>query len=144
MHLKSNILFALSYIHAIRHIIWTLRSEKGHDNENVKKGKDVWNNNSARAAHFFVHFLAVTARLRRENAWFHVLWWTQTGRRRNFPSLSELENGYWEFNSGEFAYIWQRKWVELIPMKIERTPIVQFRVRYDGWIKEVKTHFLQA
>ena len=36
------------------------------------------NNNFARAAHFFVHFFAVTARQRRENAWFHVLRGTGT------------------------------------------------------------------
>ena len=33
-------------------------------------------NNFARALRFFVHFFAVTARLRRENAEFHVLWRT--------------------------------------------------------------------
>ena len=43
------------------------------------------NNNSARAARFFVHFSAVTARLRFENAQFHV-----NERRRNFLSLCEL------------------------------------------------------
>ena len=31
------------------------------------------NNNFARASHFFAHFFAVFARLRRENAKFHVL-----------------------------------------------------------------------
>ena len=31
------------------------------------------NNNFARASRFFVHFFAVTARLRRENAQFHVV-----------------------------------------------------------------------
>ena len=37
------------------------------------------NNNFAGASCFFVHFFVVTARLRRENAYFHVLWrtWTQ-------------------------------------------------------------------
>ena len=37
------------------------------------------NNNFARVSRFFVHFFAVTALLRRENAYFHVLWrtWTQ-------------------------------------------------------------------
>ena len=34
------------------------------------------NNNFARASHFFVHFFAVFARLRRENASFHVLYRT--------------------------------------------------------------------
>ena len=33
------------------------------------------NNNSPRASpFFFIHFFAVTARLRRENAYLHVLW----------------------------------------------------------------------
>ena len=37
------------------------------------------NNNLARASRFYVHFLAVTARLRRGTSSFHVLWrtWTQ-------------------------------------------------------------------
>ena len=30
------------------------------------------------------------------------------------------------------------------PWRKEEDEIVQFRVRYDRWIKEVKTHFLQA
>ena len=54
------------------------------DDEVNKKGKkaiglDWQNNNSARASRFFVHFFAVAARLRRENAYFHVLWraWRQ-------------------------------------------------------------------
>ena len=34
------------------------------------------NSNFARAARFFVDFFAVTARLGRENALFHVLWRT--------------------------------------------------------------------
>ena len=34
------------------------------------------NNNSARVRRFFVHFFAVTAGLRRENALFQVLWRT--------------------------------------------------------------------
>ena len=49
-----------------------LRSDDEDDNENVKKGKRFNNqNNFARASRFFVHFFAVTARLRRENACFH-------------------------------------------------------------------------
>ena len=48
--------------------IATLRSDDG--NEKVKEaiGFEKQNNNFARAAHFFVHFSAVTARLRDENA----------------------------------------------------------------------------
>ena len=47
----------------------------GEGNEQGKKaiGVDWLNNNCARASRFFVHFFAVTARLRRENTWFHVL-----------------------------------------------------------------------
>ena len=30
------------------------------------------------------------------------------------------------------------------PWRKEEDEVVQFRVRYDRWIKEVKTHFLQA
>ena len=35
--------------------------------------------NFARASHLFLRFFAVTARQRRENAKFHVLWKTETG-----------------------------------------------------------------
>ena len=46
-------------------VIGSLSNDVGYDNENGKK-----------AIGFFVHFFAVTARLRRENALFHVLWVT--------------------------------------------------------------------
>ena len=51
-------------------IIRSLSNKDGHVNENDKKvvGLDWQNNNSARASRFFVHFFAVTAQLRRENA----------------------------------------------------------------------------
>ena len=42
-------------------VLGTLRSDDGDGNEDVKKE----NNNFARASRFFVHFFAVTARLRR-------------------------------------------------------------------------------
>ena len=44
-------------------------------------------NNFARASRFFVHFFAVTARLRRENAWFHVL-------QRKYTSNDEISSLY--------------------------------------------------
>ena len=45
-------------------------NDNGDVNENSKKaiGLDRQNNNFARASRFFVHFFAVTARLRRQNA----------------------------------------------------------------------------
>ena len=52
----------------------TLRSDDGNGNENGKKARsNKQNDNSARASRFFVHFFAVTARIRRENAYVHVL-----------------------------------------------------------------------
>ena len=49
-------------------LIWTLRNYDGDGKENVKKaiGFNEQNNNSACASHFFVHFFAVPAQLRRE------------------------------------------------------------------------------
>ena len=48
----------------------TFRCDDGESNENVKTKNrlDKKNNNFTRATHFFVHFYAVAARLRRENA----------------------------------------------------------------------------
>ena len=47
-----------------------LSNDDGDVNENGKKaiGLDWQNNNFARASRFFVHFLAVVARLQRESA----------------------------------------------------------------------------
>ena len=49
---------------------------RGQRQRDHKKGNGLnrHNNNCARASRFFVHFFAVTARLRRENAYLHVLW----------------------------------------------------------------------
>jgi len=51
-------------------IVGSLSNDDGDANENGKKTivLDWQNNNFARASRFFVHFFAVTARLRRENA----------------------------------------------------------------------------
>ena len=51
-------------------MLGSLSNDDGDVNENGKKaiGLDWQNNNFARASRFFVHFFAVTARLRRENA----------------------------------------------------------------------------
>ena len=61
--------------------IGSLSNGDGDDIENGTKaiGLDQQNNNFARASRFFVHFFAVTARLRRESASFHVLkrTWTE-------------------------------------------------------------------
>ena len=50
--------------------VGSLSNDDGDVNENANKaiGLDWQNNNFARASRFFVHVLAVTARLRPENA----------------------------------------------------------------------------
>ena len=50
--------------------LWSFGNDDGNGNESIKKRHPIikQNNNSARASRFFVHFFAVTARLRRENA----------------------------------------------------------------------------
>ena len=62
-------------------LIGGLGNDDGDVNESRKKamGLNWQNNNFTRASCFFVHFFAVTTRLRRENAQLHVLWktWTQ-------------------------------------------------------------------
>ena len=57
-----------------------LSKDDGDGNENGKKaiGSDRQKNNFARASRFFMHFLAVVARLRRKISYFHVLWRTGT------------------------------------------------------------------
>ena len=74
------------------------------------------NNNSARAARFFVHFSAVTAPLRLENAQFHV-----NERRRNFLSLCKLRLTGRNSAPEWFGCIWQSKRIGIIAMEIERT-----------------------
>ena len=51
-------------------ILGSVSNDDGDGNENGKKNNRFirQNNNFARTAHFFVHFFAVTARKRRENA----------------------------------------------------------------------------
>ena len=51
-------------------MLGSLRNNDDNGNENGKKpiGYDWQNNNLARASRFFVHFLAVVARLQRERA----------------------------------------------------------------------------
>ena len=48
----------------------------------------------ARASRFFVHFVAVTARLPPESAYFHVFGEDVNKVLRNFLSLSEIGYGF--------------------------------------------------
>ena len=58
------------WLHCHVTLIGSLSNDDGDVNENGKKAidLDLQNNNFTRASRFFVHFFAVTARLRRENA----------------------------------------------------------------------------
>ena len=85
----------------------TLRSDDGDVNENVYKAIGLISKTTifTRASHFFVHFFAVTARLRRENAQFHVA-------QRKYTSDDEISSLFLNLgmvlkNStlGGFAYI---------------------------------------
>ena len=70
-------------------------------NENGKKaiGLDWQNNNFARASRFFVHFFAVTARLRHEDAYFHVKWRTRTQDHGFLFLILNFRYSFLEFNS---------------------------------------------
>ena len=67
--------------------------------------------NFARASHFFVHFFAVTARLRCEIVYFYVLWRTQTSDDEFLFLFLNLSAVPKKSTPGKFAYIWhfQRK-----------------------------------
>ena len=67
----------------------TLRSDDGDGGEERQKSNRFSNQNNtfARASRFFVHFFAVTARLRRENAQFHVV-------QRTYTSDDEISSLY--------------------------------------------------
>ena len=77
-------------------------------------------NNFARASRVFVHFFAVSARLRRENGYFRVLWRTQTSNDEILFLFLNLDVVPRNSTSGGFAYIWQSKWVGIIAIKTER------------------------
>ena len=80
-------------------------------------------NNFARAPRVFVHFFAVSARLRRENGYFRVLWRTQTSNDEILFLFLNLDVVPRNSTSGGFAYIWQSKWVGIIAIKTERMQI---------------------
>ena len=62
------------------YILRTLRSNDADGNQNVKKTIGLISKTTTPHVHhtFLVHFFPVFVRLRRENAYFRVLWWTKT------------------------------------------------------------------
>ena len=102
------------------------KNQRLDDNEKVKKSKrfNKQNNNFAQAPHFFVHFLPVFARLRRENALFRVY-----GGRKQATTKFYFSFWAWIWSleiqlfKGGFAYIWQSKWVGIMAIKTDRMQI---------------------
>ena len=82
---------------------------------------DQQNNNYARASRFFVHFLAVVARLQR----FHVL--SRTGTEdNNFLSLN-FDTGLQDSTPKKFAYIWRIKWDGISATNFEQREFTFFK-----------------
>ena len=82
---------------------------------------DQQNNNSARASRFFVHFLAVVARLQR----FHVL--SRTGTEDNNFLLLNFDTGLQDSTPKIFAYIWRIKWEGISATNFEQREFTFFK-----------------
>ena len=80
-------------------------------------------NNFAHAVHFFVHFFAVFARLRRENAQFRVLRRTEIGNDKILFFFLNLDMVPRNSTPVGPAYIWQSKWVGIIAIQTKRAQI---------------------
>ena len=102
IHFSSDVLVAVAPLDLKVPII-----HDGDVNETGIKavGLDWQDNNLARASCFFVHLFPVTARLRRENAWFHVLWETWTQERD--CSFSKLRYSLRSHCTGRFSTGWK-------------------------------------
>ena len=77
------------------------------DNEKVKKSNrfNKQNNNFAQAPHFFVNFLSVFARLRRENALFRVYGGRKQATTKYLFLFLSLDMVIWNSASEGFAYV---------------------------------------
>ena len=82
---------------------------------------DQQNNNYARASRFFVHFLAVVARLQR----FHVL--SRTGTEDNNFLLLNFDTGLQDSTPKKFAYIWRIKWDGISATNFEQREFTFFK-----------------
>ena len=82
---------------------------------------DQQNNNYARASRFFVHFLAVVARLQR----FHVL--SRTGKEDNNFLLLNFDTGLQDSTPKKFAYIWRIKWDGISATNFEQREFTFFK-----------------
>ena len=99
--------------------IASFSNDKGNSNENVKKAVGlitnllIYDNNSACALHFLVHFFAVNTRLGREILDGKV-YGGRKHTRRIFLSLSKLGCGLQEFSSIKFHLhlTFKAKWTE--------------------------------
>ena len=99
----------LSNVRIILILRGSLSNDDGDVNENGTKtiGLDWQNNNFARASRFLVHFFAVTARLRCENALISRFVEDVNTRQRLSFSFPELWYSLLELNSRKNANIWR-------------------------------------
>ena len=103
-------------------LIGSLSNDDVDVNKNVKIaiGLD-WQNNFARASRFFVHVFAVTARLRRESALFHVLWRTWVQDDFVFLVL-HFDMVFYNLTPDKMSHIWwtERNGISEIKFKAAR------------------------
>ena len=83
------------------------RRRRQRERQNKAIGLDWQNNNFARAPRFFVHFFAVTARLRRGTPGFHVFWRTWTQDDDFVFVFLNFDTVLWNSNPEKFANIWR-------------------------------------
>ena len=91
----------------------TLRSNESDGDENVKKTISfIRKTTTLHVRHAFLYIsLPVFAQIRRESAWFHVLWSTWTSNNEILPLSLNLDMVPRNSTPGGFAYIWQSRWV---------------------------------
>ena len=101
---------------------WARRRRRRRQRERQKGNRlDQQNNNYARASRFFVHFLAVVARLQR----FHVL--SRTGTEDNNFLLLNFDTGLQDSTPKKFAYIWRIKWDGISATNFEQREFTFFK-----------------
>ena len=106
-------------------LIRSLSNDDGNGNENGKKaiGLDWQDNNSARVSRFFVHFLAVVARLRRKSSYFHLLSRTCTQENYFLFLFLNFDTVFQNSPLEKFASICRIKRDGITPIKFEVAPI---------------------
>ena len=106
-------------------LIGSLSKDDGNGNENSKKAIVLnWqNSNFARVSRFFVHFLAVVARLRRKSAYFHLLSRTCTQENCFLFLFLNFDTVFQNSPLEKFTSICRIERDGITPIKFEVAPI---------------------